>query len=91
MHGINKLKKMNHTLYEVKYTGVCIKGLLTSKKRKIGYYRKVGNTYTETEVIPFTGKEPTKQALFSLINVCQSYLMVDAESIKWKLLDYTAQ
>lgn len=81
---------MTHTVYEVKYTGICIKGLLSSKKKSIGFYRKVGNTYTEKEVIPMTNREPTKELLFSLINVGQKYLNIDIESIKWKLLDFTA-
>lgn len=61
--------------------------LASSKKKTIGFWRKKGNEYKETILIPLTKNEPSTQKFYGLIKVCNPHNEIHTDTIKWTFFE----
>jgi len=71
--------------YKVEFTGLRINESLLSDKG-VGYFRRVGRTYTERVVIPVHPSiEPTVEHFYASLRMTEPNYEIDINSIKFSL------
>lgn len=75
-HGQNR--------YKVKFSGICCIPMKSSKKNSIGWWRTVGNRYTDTQVVCMTFAEPSDEVFMQAVQLTNPHLKID--KVEWEFI-----
>lgn len=79
------VKEFKHKMYEVKYSGICIQNMPSSKKGGHGWWRIIGNRYSDTDIVPMTFAEPTDEIFMKAVQLTNPHLLID--KVEWNLIN----